>query len=282
MSQGWAQHVHTEVSLPGAVAQIVESRYARGGRVSQRESDIELRLRLWPTRINVDARPIHGKMTASGQMIYIAAEMETEAVANDAEDIRSVSLKIRPSWFQEVTGRDGETLLRDPRFDCDLRDAHIEQAMRRLSAEMIAPGACSGMILEACSLSISADLVRHFNDGRQICHESKDLLTQKRIKRIEDFVMSYAEGCPTLSEIAADLGIGVGYLRQVYKNSTGRTLFKFIEDVRMVRAQALLSDQSLPLKLISHRLGFCTPSAFSLAFRKGTGLTPREYRLRCA
>ena len=68
-------------------------------------------------------------------------------------------------------------------------------------------------------------------------------------------------------------------MRQVYKKCTGRNLFTFMEAVRTDRARGLLADHVLPLKLIAHQLGFSTPSAFSSAFRRETGLTPREYRI---
>lgn len=63
-------------------------------------------------------------------------------------------------------------------------------------------------------------------------------------------------------------------------SSTGQTLHDFMEDVRVARAKSLLTDTNLPLKVISYRLGFCHPSAFSFAFRKATGEAAREYRQR--
>ena len=68
----------------------------------------------------------------------------------------------------------------------------------------------------------------------------------------------------------------------MYKSTTGHTLHNFIEELRVSRAKALLLDTNLPLKVISHKLGFCHPSAFSFAFKKTAGESPRAFRQRCA
>lgn len=281
MPTGWVQDILAEVAVSGALAQLVESHYDPGGTTRQFESDIMLRWRLWPNRINVQTWQGRGMPSISGQLMFIPADVEIGAMASGAEDTRSLSLKIKPDWLRDVAGRDGNCVLSGPQMCADFRDTNIEHAMRRASSEVLAPGPCTSLILEACTLSIAGDLVRHFNQDVPEPPESRDVLTAKRLKRIEEFVMEYSDGCPTLTEIAADLGIGVGYLRQVFKKSTGKTLFKFIEEVRITRAQAMLATHTTPLKVIAHQLGFCTPSAFSLAFRKATGLTPREFRLRC-
>lgn len=281
MPNGWVQDILAEVTLPGALAQLVVSHYDPGATVVQCASDIMLRWRLWPNKINVRAWQGNGIPVASGQMMFIPADVETAAMAPNRQDTQSLSLRIKPDWLRDMAGLESSYVLSDPHMCVDFRDTNIEHAMRRLSSEVLAPGPCSRIILEACSLSIAGDLVRHFNQDVQESEDSRDILTERRLKRIEEFVTNYSDGCPTLAEIASDLGIGVGYLRQVFKKSTGKTLFKFIEEVRIARAQSLLATHATPLKLIAHQLGFCTPSAFSLAFRKATGLTPREYRLRC-
>ena len=44
------------------------------------------------------------------------------------------------------------------------------------------------------------------------------------------------------------------------------------------RAYALLAQSTIPVKQIAARLGFATPSSFTLAFRRATGTTPACYR----
>jgi AraC-like DNA-binding protein len=50
------------------------------------------------------------------------------------------------------------------------------------------------------------------------------------------------------------------------------------DQVRRAQAERLLSHPTIPLVDISHDLGYAEQSAFSRAFRKWTGSTPKEYR----
>ncbi|RWU17117.1 AraC family transcriptional regulator [Pseudomonas alkylphenolica] len=53
---------------------------------------------------------------------------------------------------------------------------------------------------------------------------------------------------------------------------------ELVEDVRQARAMTLVRQSSLSLTEIAMQLGYNEASSFTRAFRRWTGLTPREYR----
>jgi AraC-like DNA-binding protein len=59
---------------------------------------------------------------------------------------------------------------------------------------------------------------------------------------------------------------------------SGTTLNREIATLKTQRAKTLLSDSELSISKISSRVGYNDPSVFTRAFRRWTGLTPREYR----
>ena len=64
-----------------------------------------------------------------------------------------------------------------------------------------------------------------------------------------------------------------------FKATTGRTITEVVAETRIRRAMTLLSDPSLPIKVIAGRTGFSNQSSFITAFRRATGLTPGTYRM---
>lgn len=280
MASGWVEDVVAEAKIAGGVARIVESRYEARGTASRCASDLMLRWRMWPDKINIRT----GERCASalsGRMLCIPSDVQTVAEAGDgSERTRSLALQLDPDWLMHVGGWDRtERASGMPKFCPDMHNANIESTMRRMSAEIMTPDESSTALLEALCVSVSIDLSRHFRrEGRRPPH---DPLTRKRVEKIEEYVLN-CDYTPSLADVASVIGVGVGYLRQIYKESTGRTLFSYIEEVRVARGCTMLTDQARPLKVISHKLGFCTPSAFSSAFRKATGMTPREYRVSCS
>lgn len=57
---------------------------------------------------------------------------------------------------------------------------------------------------------------------------------------------------------------------------------ELVANIRIEHAQQLLTSNELPIELIAEHVGFGSSSAFSLAFRRATGTTPREFRKQFA
>jgi hypothetical protein len=231
MPSGWFQKILTEVAVPGATAQLVESYYDPGGTVSQQEPDVMLRWRLWPYTVGIQSWQNDCRPTLVGRMILMPAEIKSGAIAFDDAITNSLSLRIERDWLKDRTGSQGDWKIEDPASCVDFRDSVIEYAMRRMASEVITPGLCSGLIMESCLATIVADLVRHFENKPESTYE-RDSLSDRRVRRVEDFVLNYEFGTPTLSEIASELDMDAAYLRQVFKKSRGVSLYKFVEEVR--------------------------------------------------
>ena len=63
----------------------------------------------------------------------------------------------------------------------------------------------------------------------------------------------------------------------VFKEATGKTFTEALNGIRMDRAKQLLRETSLKNYEIAEKVGFSDPHYFSIAFKKSTGLTPKEY-----
>lgn len=58
------------------------------------------------------------------------------------------------------------------------------------------------------------------------------------------------------------------------------TLQKYVEEIRIERAERLLSETDMTLTEIAYECGFCSQSYFSYAFKRHTGTPPRTYAKR--
>ena len=88
---------------------------------------------------------------------------------------------------------------------------------------------------------------------------------------------SLPSGNYTSEAVAAELHMSQRSLQR--KLSAENTTFReLVEVVRQELAESYLADGSTTLMEISYLLGFSAQSAFSRAFKRWTGLTPREFR----
>lgn len=280
MVTGWTETMLTHQALPGISARLVDSCYMPGGQAAKREEGIELRLRLSSGTSRITAGRLGGALNSTGRLMCIPPNTETYAVSDAAQNIRSLSLKIDPRWIEHVIGEKNRAFFDGELLNFNFHNDHIHRAMHKISAEIISPNEFSIAVIDACCRLIFIELFRASANGKGANEQPRELIVRERIKAIENFVYDFGDGCPTLADVAQELNLGASYVRQIYKKVMHRTLFDFIQEVRIARAQSFLAESNLSLKTISYKLGYYTPSAFSVAFRKVTGLTPREYRAR--
>lgn len=82
----------------------------------------------------------------------------------------------------------------------------------------------------------------------------------------------------TPEEIAAKLCLSYSSFRKTFKEYTGFSPAKFINDVRMRKAKELLTNTSMNIKEVAYSVGYNNHDYFFTAFRHSTGQTPAEYR----
>ena len=80
-----------------------------------------------------------------------------------------------------------------------------------------------------------------------------------------------------LNHICDYLNISTSRFSSIFKEATGRTFTEVLTGVRMERAKQLLRQTSLKNYEIAEKVGFSDPHYFSIAFKKMTGKTPKEY-----
>jgi AraC-type DNA-binding domain-containing proteins len=78
--------------------------------------------------------------------------------------------------------------------------------------------------------------------------------------------------------IASKLCLSYSSFRKTFKEYTGFSPAKFINDVKMRKAKELLTNTSMNIKEIAYHVGYNNHDYFFTAFRHLTGMTPAEYR----
>ena len=94
------------------------------------------------------------------------------------------------------------------------------------------------------------------------------------------YIREHSEQKFSLSEIAGALFVNSNYLARVFKRETGRTLLWYHNAVRCENAKKILLETELSVAEISSAVGYISPAHFSHQFRKITGLSPSEWRMK--
>lgn len=89
---------------------------------------------------------------------------------------------------------------------------------------------------------------------------------------------SLSEGVPTISEVAQHLGMS-GRTLQRRLSERGHSFQSLVDESRRELARRLLRDTAYSLADVAFMTGFSEQSAFTRAFKRWAGQTPRSYRL---
>ncbi|CAN7444924.1 helix-turn-helix transcriptional regulator [Phenylobacterium sp. LjRoot225] len=194
--------------------------------------------------------------TDGGSQASIVCQLHAEAIGE---------------WLQQsvdwTDGRIGGFLL-------DIPNSAVRTLLRRLADELRAPGFASQILVELITGQLVIELSR-------FCREIESApetggLSGWRLRRIDERLAEVREP-PTLTELAAACGMSVRQLTRSFRASRGCSIGDYVDRFRIETAMRLLAgDESI--KSIASRMGFSSPSHFSLAFRRATGMTPRGFR----
>mgnify|MGYP004584868077 FL=1 len=99
-------------------------------------------------------------------------------------------------------------------------------------------------------------------------------ITLKAIKYIEKNMSASL----TAEEVSKSLFISLSKLQKQFREDTGVSLGRYIDDRIMFRAERELKNQNASIKEISDKLGFCDQFYFSRKFSAKYGMPPSEYR----
>jgi AraC family transcriptional regulator len=85
----------------------------------------------------------------------------------------------------------------------------------------------------------------------------------------------------SLAEIAAAVGVHPVYLSAEFRRRYGATVGDYVRALRVEFACRELASSDAPLVGVALAAGFANQAHFTRAFRRATGLTPRQYRDMC-
>lgn len=88
----------------------------------------------------------------------------------------------------------------------------------------------------------------------------------------------YAESDFGLTDAAAEVSLTPNHLSALFSQECGVTFIEYLTSVRIEKARQMLASTEKRSIDICYDVGFNDPHYFSFAFKKATGLSPREWR----
>jgi AraC family transcriptional regulator len=189
---------------------------------------------------------------------------------------RFLQVRIDAEWFEKLTGLGNSDW--DPESGMNISGTAIDGVLLRIAREVAEPGFASKVLVEGLAMAVVADLARYLRATRVGTKPENGKLSAAQLQRIEQYVEAHEGSSLTVSDLADLIGVSRRHMTRVFKQTTSQTIHEYVANVRIRKASTLLCGTDLPLKEISHRLGFAGLASFSAAFRAATGQCPTGFR----
>jgi len=167
------------------------------------------------------------------------------------------------------------------RYLAGVYDEHIRRIGRLLVCEIQHPSAASHVLADSLAISLVGRLVQKYSsDWSSIAHPAavSARLDERRVRRVIDFMMQNIDQDIAIDDLASVACVSPFHFIRMFRKAMGKTPSRYLHDLRMERAKALLVLGDAPLVDIALSCCFSSQSNFTRAFRRATGITPGEYR----
>jgi AraC family transcriptional regulator len=158
----------------------------------------------------------------------------------------------------------------------DVSSARIRALLFRIAGEVRHPGLAAPRMLEFLAGELAIELGRH-------CIEVHERpvgggLAGWRLRLIDERLALEGTG-PSLGDLARMCSLSIRQLTRGFRVSRGCSIGHYVEQRRMEAAKRLLMAGE-SVKTIAFGMGFASPSSFTFAFRRATGISPSQFRQR--
>ncbi|HEX6521943.1 MAG TPA: DJ-1/PfpI family protein [Streptosporangiaceae bacterium] len=114
-----------------------------------------------------------------------------------------------------------------------------------------------------------------FSVRSQAAHTRHEMLRQ-----VLDAVVEDPAGKHTLSAMARRAGVSARHMTRLFDHEVGTSPARYVEQVRMEAARAMLETGDDTLAVVARRTGFGSPESLRRAFMRNLDVTPSAYRTR--
>lgn len=270
--------VVAECEVAGASVSVVEYQWSDKPFIFEAQ-DYNLQYRLLPYQLDLSGHWGDGDDVEFGQMTLLPPGAKLQISPSGKETMARVLVcRMRDhhltDLLEEVMERctdNLQTLVMD--------DAEVRRSLHKIAFEVMQPRMASSLLVEGYLQVAVAGIVRilrglaTFDAAEQAGGRLHDI----ELRKLES-IIAHADVIPSAQDLADQFGISASHLRRKFRATTGQTVHEFIMHRKIEQAQNLLANSVHSIKEITYRLGFSSPSAFSIAFNRICGLSPTQFR----
>jgi AraC family transcriptional regulator len=157
-------------------------------------------------------------------------------------------------------------------------DPDLRNLLLLLFKESETGGGCGTLYAESLIAALATRLLYAARLEKLPANDTACSLPPRLLRRVVDLMQADLSGNLDLATLAAESGYSRSHFLSKFRAATGQTPHRFLMDLRLAKAQALLAGRPMRLIDIAAACGFSSHSHLTTAFQSKFGLSPSAYR----
>jgi AraC-like DNA-binding protein/uncharacterized Zn-finger protein len=155
---------------------------------------------------------------------------------------------------------------------------HLLAICHLIAAECVNPDPLHTLYGEGLAVALIAKLF----DVKAARPRQQVRLSEQQLKMVSDFVAEHLQRSIRLGELAAQTGLPQVHFTRAFKGTVGVQPHRWIQEIRIRKAQEYLSQHDWSLSEIAAATGFADQAHLTRVFKRVTGVTPAYWARHCA
>ncbi|WP_017301120.1 AraC family transcriptional regulator [Nodosilinea nodulosa] len=186
-------------------------------------------------------------------------------------------LELRPD-VQGPALKGQRPLLAQPYFrrQHQAQDRHLQALIQTLLVEAEMGGPNGRLFADTLTTAIATHFVNHYSLDTPVWPQLSPIERQ-RLGRVMDYIEAYLTDDLTLADLALQAGLSKFHFSRLFKDATGLTPHKYVQQRRIERAAQVLLRREGAIAAVAADFGFADQSHFTRVFKQVKGLTPKQF-----
>lgn len=156
-------------------------------------------------------------------------------------------------------------------------DPLLYQLGMQMVKEMQSANPLGLLYAESLTSRLTVHLLRHYSTGRVVRELSVSHFSPAQLGVIDEYIHAHIDQKISLADLAVCLHLSVPHFERMFRATTGVPPYRYVLELRLARAQALLEKVRLPVADIALRCGFSSQSHFTSHFTRYVGVSPARF-----
>lgn len=196
----------------------------------------------------------------------------------DDADCRILRLSLHPSLLDRVAEELGQKVGKTellPQFQ--VRDTRIEAIGWAVKADLEADTPSDPLYIDLLANALAVRLIEIASSTStqpESCSQPK--LSARQLRSLTEFIETNLDQKLRLADLAKFAGVSVTRLKELFRNSTGFPVHRYVVRRRVEYARALMATTTMPASEVAVAAGFAHQSHMASTMRRLLGQTPGE------